>query len=371
MKIESYKLKNGQTRYKFNIYLGIDPLTGKEVRTNRRGFKTKKQAEIEYIKLSNNGIMNQDNATFRQVSDQWLDLYENTVKPATFIKAVGLFNNHLYPYLGNKKIDAIDPTIMQNLIVLKSKEISEFKLLNTYARRVFKYAKSLGYTNDDPTKDIIYPVINKPIDEDDINYWTKEEAIEFLNYSKNDMPIVYYTFMRLSIYTGARRGELLSLKWSDINLINKTLRINKAYSRAKEKKYEVSSPKTKASIRTISIDDETISILKEWKKYQKDNYKILNIDNLTFTSVNGTHLNVDKPRKWMMKIIKNNNLRKIRLHDLRHTHASLCFEAGLDIKEVQYRLGHKDIKTTLNIYVHVTKNKELQSAQKFSNFMSS
>lgn len=65
---------------------------------------------------------------------------------------------------------------MQNLIVLKSKEISEFKLLNTYARRVFKYAKSLGYTNDDPTKDIIYPVIKKPIDEDDITTGPKKKA---------------------------------------------------------------------------------------------------------------------------------------------------------------------------------------------------
>ncbi len=103
MKIESYKLKSGETRYKFNVYLGINPLTGKEMRTNRSGFKTKKQAEIEYIKLSTDGVMNKDNATFEQVAKQWLELYQTTVKPATYIRVEGIFRNHLYPYIGNKK----------------------------------------------------------------------------------------------------------------------------------------------------------------------------------------------------------------------------------------------------------------------------
>ena len=371
MKIESYKLQNGETRYKFNAYLGLDPLTGKEIRTNRRGFKTKKQAQIAYAKITNTGILNTENATFKQVSEQWLALYENTVKPATFIKAEGLFRNHLYPYIGKRKIDSIDLITMQNLITLKSTEIKEFRLLNTYARRVFKYAKPLGYVSEDPTKDVIYPVIREEIVEDDINFWTKEEANAFLEYSKEQMPIIFYTYMRLSIYTGARRGELLALKRSDVNFINKTMKINKAYSRSKLKKYDVSSPKTRASIRTITIDEETIKILKTWKKYQISHIKVTNLNDIVFSSVNGTYLNVDKPRKWMLKIIKKNDLQRIRLHDLRHTHASLCFEAGMDIKDVQYRLGHADIKTTLNIYVHVTNNKEIESANKFANFMSS
>lgn len=130
-------------------------------------------------------------------------------------------------------------------------------------------------------------------------------------------------------------------------------------------------PKTKSSNRTISIDPETISILKQWKKYQIDQYKIMNINNFVFTDLEGNHLNIKRPRSTMIQIIKKHNLRRIRLHDQRHTHASLCFEAGMDIKEVQYRLGHSNIKTTLNIYVHLTKTKEKQSFDKFATFMKS
>lgn len=372
MKIESYKLKSGQTRYKFNIYLGIDPLTGKEVRTNRRGFKTKKQAQIEYVKLLNEGIANKDNMSFEQTTNEWLQLYESTVKPATFQRVSGVFRKHIHPYIGNKKLDTITTDIMQKLIMIKSKEIVEFKLINTYTSMVFKYALKQGYVKNNPCLNVIYP---KPqvdtLVEDKINFWSKEEAIEFLNYCEQDLAYIYYAYHRLAIFTGARRGELLALKWSDINFINNTITINKSLSKNKEGGHSIMPPKTKSSNRTISVDPETLNILKKWKKIQIDQYKVINFDNLVFINAEGKHLNIRRPRYTMQKIIEKHGLRKIRLHDLRHTHASLCFEAGMDIKEVQYRLGHSNINTTLNIYVHVSKSKERQSIQKFSNYMNS
>lgn len=372
MKIESYKLQNGETRYKFNAYLGLDPLTGKEIRTNRRGFKTKKQAQLEYVKLVNTGIINKDNITFKQATERWLPIYKTTVKPATYQRVCGVFRKHIFPYIGDKKIETITTDIMQELIMIKSTEIVEFKLINSYTSMVFKFAKQQKYCKENPCLDVIYPKRDiSTVEEETINYWTKEEAVEFLNYCKTDLAPVYYTYHRLSIYTGARRGELLALKWSDINFTKHTIRINKSLSRNEENTYSLMPPKTKSSNRTISIDPETISILKQWKKYQIDQYKIMNINNFVFTDLEGNHLNIKRPRSTMIQIIKKHNLRRIRLHDQRHTHASLCFEAGMDIKEVQYRLGHSNIKTTLNIYVHLTKTKEKQSFDKFATFMKS
>ena len=372
MKIESYKLKNGQTRYKFNIYLGIDALTGKEVRTNRRGFKTKKQAQIEYVRLLNEGIPNKDNMSFEQITKEWLQLYESTVKPATFQRVSGVFRKHIYPYIGSRKLDTITTDIMQKLIIIKSKEIVEFKLVNTYTSMVFKYALKQGYVKTNPCLHVIYP--RPQVDtlvEDKIKFWSKEEAIEFLNYCEHDLAYVYYVYHRLAIFTGARRGELLALKWTDIDFVNNTITINKSLSKNKEGGYSIMPPKTKSSKRTISIDLETLVILKKWKKAQIDLYKVINFDNLVFINAEGKYLNIKRPRYTMQKVIEKHSLRRIRLHDLRHTHASLCFEAGMDIKEVQYRLGHSNIKTTLNIYVHVSKSKERQSIQKFSNYMNS
>lgn len=372
MKIESYKLKNGETRYKFNAYLGLDPLTGKEIRTNRRGFKTKKQAQLEYVKLVNTGIINKDNITFKQATERWLPIYQTTVKPATYERVCGVFRKHIFPYIGDKKIETITTDIMQELIMIKSTEIVEFKLINSYTSMVFKFAKQQKYCKENPCLDVIYP---KPdistVEEETINFWSKEEAIQFLNYCKQDLAYIYYAYHRLAIFTGARRGELLALKWSDINFIDNTITINKSLSKNKEGGYSIMPPKTKSSNRTISIDPETLTILRKWKNIQNDQYKVINFDNLIFTNTEGKHLNIKRPRYTMLKVIKKHGLRRIRLHDLRHTHASLCFESGMDLKEVQYRLGHSNIKTTLNIYVHVSKSKERQSIQKFTNYMNS
>ena len=134
------------------------------------------------------------------------------------------------------------------------------------------------------------------------------------------------------------------------------------------------TPKTSTSIREIPLDDETISILKHWRKQQNTRLlrfgqNSLSDDQLLFTTLDNEVLDIDYPNRTLKKLIQDNGLKKITVHSFRHTHCVLLFEAGASIKQVQTRLGHKDSNVTMNIYNHVTKNKSNETASLFANFM--
>lgn len=137
----------------------------------------------------------------------------------------------------------------------------------------------------------------------------------------------------------------------------------------------INTPKTKHSHRTISLDAKTITLLKEWKKEQQVKslilgFNTLNNDQLIFPNNRNEIHDPTITSQWLRCVYKNNNtLTKIGAHGFRHTHASLLFEAGIPLKEVQVRLGHADIQTTANIYTHVTEKKKEQTGNKFANFM--
>ena len=185
---------------------------------------------------------------------------------------------------------------------------------------------------------------------------------------------MWFCYFWILSYTGMRKSELQALEWADIDFNRRTININKSLSVYKDNKKFISSTKTKNSTRIITIDSITIKLLLDWKQQQSEIYKKTVIKGKTqkyvFTDKSLELTSHNAPRKRFLRVLKNNNLRKIRLHSLRHTHASLCFEAGMDIKDVQHRLGHSNIETTLNIYVHISKIKERKSISKFEDFMS-
>ncbi|HGX0852569.1 TPA: site-specific integrase, partial [Enterococcus faecalis] len=136
----------------------------------------------------------------------------------------------------------------------------------------------------------------------------------------------------------------------------------------------IDTPKNKQSFRTISLDNTTIKVLKEWKINQKielesDGFIVKN-NQLIFSNSNNTLMNPQITRKFILQVLnKNKELKYITTHGFRHTHCSLLFEAGASIKEVQERLGHSDVHTTLDIYAHVSKQIKAETANKFADYV--
>src|SRR5690625_2041467 len=147
--VKSYKLKNGEKRYKFQIYVGVDPLTGRERRTTRRGFKTQREARLERARLSlqsEDGTYGKKKAeTFHELYDLWVKQYEKTVEESTFVKTTRLFRNHILPTLGKYKVDKINVDICQKHVNEWTKKLMNFRIVRSYVARVIDYAIKREY----------------------------------------------------------------------------------------------------------------------------------------------------------------------------------------------------------------------------------
>lgn len=222
--------------------------------------------------------------------------------------------------------------------------------------------------NVNPTKIIKKPTKRKQIKEDkDLNFYDKEGFKEFMQSLETGRNHRAYVFFRLLAFTGILKGETLALKWSDVDVKHKVLDINKAVSRKSSGLY-IQTPKTPSSIRRISLDDKTLEVLKEFKGSDSE-------DLLIFRTEDNGILSPAKPRKWLIVAQdvldkkRETPMKRISTHGFRHTHASLLFESGATIKDVQFRLGHSDIQTTMDIYTHVTKQAKEQLAQRFNDYI--
>lgn len=372
--------KAGKTYYLFQTYGPTDPATGSRARITRRGFTSPKEAELEYYKLKiqidQEGYRRPEKYTFKDVYELWLEQYKNTVKESTLQKTMVMFKCHIMPQMGKLYIDMIKVTHCQTAVNTWFKSVKNFRIINNYAGLVFKHAMKLGIIKDNPTKLVTMPVTLDQVDDDDeelSNYFTKDELNAFLG-SVGDQQ-KWAVLFRLLAFTGCRKGEALALTWKDINFKESTMMIGKTLTLGLGNKLIIQPPKTKKSKRELPLDPGTMEILKLWKSSQaKDMLKLgfntLKPEQLLFTNLKNGYINPQRIGQKLEVFCKHAGLKVITPHGFRHTHCSLLFEAGATIKEVQDRLGHSDIKTTMNIYAHVTQKKKEETALKFAQYMS-
>lgn len=381
MKIHSYKLQNGEVRYKFHIYIGVDPLTGKEKATTRSGFKTRKEAKDAFLALQQeiqNGTYGKVlKDTYRQVYDLWVENYENTVEDSTFLKTKRIFKNHILPAFGDYRIANINTEICQKHVNQWSKKLTRFRMVKNYASLVMKYAIKHNIIDKNPFELVEMPILKKKIDLDDEeeefdNFYTREQLLHFLDCLESDSNQRRITIFYLIAFTGMRRGEVFALRWTDVNFETQEIRINKAVKRGEAGLYL--GPTKNGDPRTIKIDEKTLTHLARWKEVQSKFFKAQGINTntkkqLVFSNTTNKIQDPHKTAQLLKSLIKKHQLDYITTHGLRHTHCSLLFEAGASIKEVQYRLGHRDVKTTLDIYTHVTRKTKSETINKFTNFL--
>ncbi|WP_243638024.1 site-specific integrase [Vagococcus bubulae] len=189
-----------------------------------------------------------------------------------------------------------------------------------------------------------------------------------------------FTFFRVLAFLGLRKGEAMALTWKDFNFDDNTVTINKTLVELQDGSYEINTTKTESSNRTISIDQQTISILKDWRSHikrlklsqgirDKDFASSLVFSNSVLYRYN-QYLSKAYPNNVLVEVKKHfPEMKIIKVHDFRKTNASLLFESGASIKDVAQRLGHQSTKTTTDIYVKVTPAKQNQTIDIFEKYM--
>lgn len=378
--IKKYTTKNGETRYLFQTYLGIDPLTGKERRTTRRGFKTQKEAkqaernlllDVEENGLPSNQSDGFQDPTFKEIAFLWLENYKTTVKPSTFENVRSKVEKMTEEHFKELKLKKITVAYCQKVVIELSKSYVLYNHYLSVINRIFKYAVLMDILDSNPFDKVIKPK-SRQIQRKG-NFLTKEELKEFLKLAQTATLSYFFPLVHLMGYTGLRQGEALALKWSDIDFENKKITVDKTAARIKEKQ-TLQTPKTKNSKRVISIDPTTLSILKSWKKdqikiYFKNGKHFEGDDNFIFTNQRGDWVHIHNFIPYFKRFVTDHKLKPITPHGLRHTHASLLFSAGVEPKNISDRLGHSTVQITLDLYTHITEEQRSDTVDKLLEYM--
>ena len=320
---------------------------GNTRKTKKRGFKTKKEA-LEYERFFlTTANEKAENITFEVLSKKYLDDVKTRIKITTYARKEKLFKLKLIPYFGNMKIEEITPLKIrnwQNMELKNNYKKSYFLTIQKELSAIFNYAQKFYNLKINPIRQA-GAVTNSPYlkDKDNIQVWNIDDFNEFIQHIKS---IELYTIFHLLFYTGASIGEILALNIKSFDFKNNTMKITKTYSKVNGVGY-LTSPKTKGSIRTIKIPLFLTHIVENYleKLYDK------NIDRIFQTGRTNIH-------ETKNKIIRKYNLKNIRLHDFRHSHASILLNEGVNIVAVSKRLGHESIKMTLDTYSHLMDNGE-------------
>ncbi len=365
--------------WKATVSLGFDS-NGKRIKQKKQGFKRKKDAErwaTEITSQKHKGFVatTESNILFKDyLVDKWFYEYKvHIISMNTKNDYISRMNTHIIPMLGNYKLTELKTSIMQDFY---NHLINQKKIKAVSAKKVMdiitgclKYAKTNKLIYELPT-DIQKQKLEKP----KIKYWTKKEVNFFLSEIKDNY---LYTPIFIDVLTGLRIGELCGLRWCDVDLKKGTITINNQLVHDKRLKVlMLADLKTSSSYRVISIPKILINHLTELKENRKANdldYVVLDKTSQRYTprslSMNFTKKvtkytkSIEDMKKEKIKISKDYvQLKQISFHGLRHTHATILISSGENIKVVSERLGHTDIRMTLNTYTHVMENMRSKTA---------
>lgn len=386
IKFEKVKLKSGVDRWEGYAEGPPHPVTGKRQQIRRRGktqneVKTKILIALRELEESIFDVRKSKKITFAQVADKWFETYQATGVKGKTINTRRYQVQTLKKYLGDIPILNITFSVYQDLInkLAKKLERSTIKGLHSCAQMIFKYAKKDGIIKNLPSEDIVIPKKILTVEEIEQNtieekYLTTKELNEFLKAVREHGLDLDLERFYLLAFTGMRSGELCALKWSDINFKNKTIRITKTlYSETNSmKNYELTPPKTKKSIRTFEVVTPVMNLLKAHRNRQlklKVRYRdhIEHDADFVFCRLNGYPFTTHDVNQRMKRLLKFTDINKSASpHIFRHTYISMLAESGVDLKLIMDKVGHDDVRTTMQIYTHVTEKMRTNASKKIS-----
>ena len=323
---------------------------GKRRKSTKRGFATKREAE-EWLR---NFLITQKADFDMKFEDFWkmycadmgTRLREHTMRTKKYIVELKIL-----PYFGNKRVNditAADIRQWQNELIKMGYSPTYLKTINNQLSAIFNYAVRYYDLKSNPCEKAGSMGKSKA---EEMDFWTGEEFRKFIDSVMNKR-LSYMAFMTL-YWTGMRLGELLALNPKDVDLKKRTISITKSYQRL-GKKDVITPPKTPKSKRVITIPEFLAADIKD---YMDSLYDLQEDDRLF--PITKYYLEHE-----MQRGIKESGVKRIRVHDLRHSHASMLIELGFSPLEIANRLGHEKVETTLNTYAHLYPNKQTKLAER-------
>jgi len=346
----------GKNKYKLDIPIGYNG--NKRIRHTETFYGTKKEAVLREneikLELKNNTYLKKSKMTVKQLINDWLEYSKNVWSPKTYV-ANKHYANNIIKSIGHIYLKDLNSKILEDFY-------KELRTKTNYADKTIQHHYTMistalnkaiiwGYILNNPNSRIEKPKVKKK----EIKCYSPEEVDKLLEVLKNE-PLKYQVIIRLALDSGCRRGELTGLTWSDIDLNNSSININKTTQYIKELGIFEKSTKSDTSNRKVYITKSTLELLKKYKKEQLEKRLKLGTkwenSKRVFTTEYGADMHPDTPSQILEKIIKKYKLKRITFHGLRHTSISLQISSGIQVQIISKRAGHSNVTVTHNTYSH-------------------
>jgi len=349
-----------------------DPLTGKRKRKWIAVPGTKRDAEkalTDYLHQKDTGVfVAPAKITLSDYLNKWItDYAKPKLAKRSYDRYEDIIKKYIVPELGRVQLSQLMPGQLQGLYskwLDKGLSHATIRYHHAVIHNALKSAVKWGLLGRNVCDAVEVP--NKQ--RKDMQIWDEGEILKFLDFAKDSK---YYELFYLALFSGMRRSELLALRWADVDLLLSQIHVTRGLQQLKDNSLVFTQPKSEKSRRTIALPPSATLLLKDYRdrialeKAVKG--KMLNEDDLLFTRDNSKPIRPNTLTYAWKILVATSGLKKIRLHDARHSHASLLLAQGVHPKIVQERLGHATIAMTLDTYSHVAPGLQEKAAAQFDN----
>jgi len=370
----SKKYPHGLTRWRAVLPLPPDPVTGKR-RDRRQDFATRREAQAalsQWQEQQRQGtLVERSNQTVAEMIAYWLDTYAATKKARTQADYTYEVEKHVLPYLGAARIQTLEPkhlVVWHATLHKAGKSPRAIRQAHLRLQQALDQAETLGLVSRNVARKVKPP---REEEKPERPTWTAVQARSFLAVAREHC--IYGPVFRVALATGMRRGELLGLRWQDVDWQARMLRVRQSIGPVANK-MTTGTTKSKAGARDVLVTDKLLNDLREHRKGQNERRLAMcplweDLD-LVFGSEIGTPIGASNLYREYKRLIGLAGVPHIAIHDQRHTATSWAVASGIDPKTVSERMGHSDVAITMNRYTHTSKKQHRDAAQAIEDHLS-
>ncbi|MGP7815522.1 tyrosine-type recombinase/integrase [Niallia sp. 01092] len=362
--------KNDKTgKWEFCISAGKDPITGKRKQIRRRGFASRDEAMKAFLEVKREVLDNEfvdiSKLTYAQYMGEYWRERKIKLQTSTYETHLIIYENNILPKLGHIKLQEIKYSHIQNLVNDSHEQGHSAHTTHLIFRIIYgslKKAQLRSLIKNNPAQEVTLPKRRKR----EMTVWTLKQVNYFLKNAPHVCRVTRCLIgIQLGLLAGLRQGEILGLRWRDIDFENKIIYIRQTVSQSGEIKQ---GAKNNSSVRSIAISNKLLNMLllhREQIEWEKERCTGIYRDNdLVLPTRYGSPMIPRNFRKEFYVLTEKLGLPRIRFHDTRATHVTLLVEQNVNIKLISERLGHSNIETTFNIYSHVLPNMQRSVSDK-------
>lgn len=358
----SYLNKKGEFwGYRFPFYNSL----GQRKEASKRGFDSERAAnkallKIQYeLETQNSSFIENKNITIDEWIKVWIPYAQDNWSISTKQNIESAIEFHISPLIGNQKLSSLNKITYKRNFIDKLRQENKYKesTIQAWHKIVMRMINAAVNNQILPSNTLTGFKFDSS---NNVRSFTKDELQQFITVLESKdirTQIIFLTLLK----TGMRKGELMGLRWKDIDLTERNFDINSTRG-----DYGENKPKTKTSIRKVYFDDSLLALIKKYKSYEKERLlkkgRILKDEDYFILSSRNLPIQQSKITYMFRLLCEEAKVPNITVHGLRHTHATFLIEAGANIKYVSNRLGHKNINITLDVYSDVLKEEEKETA---------